>query len=148
MHKELETLKMRRSAITLAYFGLAALTVVAQQANTVNSSRSNIKNNIEVGPGPDGKVLHCTFSISGKTAPCTAVEIASLNVALAKSSAAPGAAKTAVKSIALAKDGSLMCTSSSETGPCNAAHLHDLKQASEVHSNELEPATGAAAPQK
>jgi hypothetical protein len=120
---------------------------VEGQSTGINTSRSNVKNNIQVLPGPDGRP-HCTFSVAGKAEPCTATEIAQFNAALAKSSAAPGAAKTAVKSIALAKDGSLMCTTSSETGPCTAAHLHDLKQASEVHSNELEPATGAAAPQK
>ena len=121
--------------------------VEGQSSGVVNSSRSNIKNNITVFPDPGGKGLHCTFSVSGKAVPCTASEIAKLNAALTKGNAAPGAAKTGVNSIALAKDGSLMCTTSSGTGPCTGTHLTDLKQAARAN-NELEQATGDAAPQK
>ena len=138
---------MRHFAIALAFFSLAALTATGQQTSGVNVRRSNIKNNIQVLPGPDGKV-HCTFSVSGKTAACTASEIAQLNAALAKGSAVPGAAKTGVKSVALAKDGSLMCTTGSGTGPCTATHLTDLKQADSRVNSEPEQATGDPAPQK
>ena len=105
---------MRKFAITLTLFGVAALTAVGQQSTAINTSRSNVKNNIRVLPGPDGKPK-CTSTAAGKTVPCGASEVASLNKALAGMIFTKTGAS--VKSVALAKDGSLMCTTISGTVP-------------------------------
>jgi len=140
---------MRKFAIALTIFGLAALTAAGQQTSAVNISRSNIKNNIQVVPGPNGKVL-CTSSAAGKTAPCTASEVASLNSALSAhyKGIKGGIPANSVKSIALAKDGSLMCVTASGTAPCTSTHLPDLKQADARVNSELDNATPNAPPAK
>jgi len=96
----------------------------------VNTSRSNVKNNIQVLPGPDGKV-RCTSSASGKSAPCADGEIARLNKALSGHIVFTkgGAPAGNVASITQAKDGSLSCTTSTGTGPCTAAHVTALNNA-------------------
>ena len=136
---------MRKFAITLTLFGVAALTAVGQQSTAINTSRSNVKNNIRVLPGPDGKPK-CTSTAAGKTVPCGASEVASLNKALAGMIFTKTGAS--VKSVALAKDGSLMCTTISGTVPCNSTHLPDLKQADSRVNSELEQNQAAPASQK
>jgi len=65
---------------------------MGQAANVVNSSRSNIKNNLAVSQGPDGKT-HCTVA----NKPCAKEDVDKLNAALAGRNAAadPAAAKAA-----------------------------------------------------
>jgi len=92
---------------------------------------------LRVDSDTDGKVK-CTSSLSGKTAACNGSHIAQLNKALA------GASNSGVKSLALAKDGSLMCATSSGTGPCTAAHLPDLKRANARVNSETEKANQTA----
>ena len=82
------------------------------QASAVNSSRSNIKNNLVIDPGPGG-TLHCTAY--GK--PCTQAQVKAL--------AASYIDQNPRQSIALAKDGSLLCG----TAPCTTKHLPALKAA-------------------
>jgi hypothetical protein len=139
---------MKKLAMALAFLGLTALTASGQQQSTaVNTSRSNVKNNSPV-VGPEGKVW-CGTSPAGKTQACTASQVAQLNKALGEMVFSKGGTpKTSVKSIALAKDGSLMCTTSSGAVPCAATHLPDLKQADARVNNELEQAAPNAAPQK
>ena len=118
---------MRKLAMALAFFGLAALTAMGQQTDRVNTSRSNVKNNLpQVVSGPFGKVW-CATPPAGKPAACTPSQVAQLSTALAKNSDAKATPKTSVKSVAL-KDGSLTCTTSSETVSCTSAHIADLNQ--------------------
>lgn len=120
---------MKKAALILTLFGLGAMTALGQQSNSYNSSRSNIKNNIEVGP--DGKV-HCTVTTGGKPLPCGSTQIASFNAGLKASTG------STVKSVALAKDGSLTCTTATGVVPCSTTHLKDLKQAESRVNSELE----------
>lgn len=132
---------MKKLAITMTLFGLAALTAVGQQSTAVNTSRSNVKNNMHVLQGPGGKVL-CTSTTAGKTAPCTAGEVAQLNKALASTNAAADRRIhepiTVIREVSLAKDGSLMCTTVSGKVPCSSTHLPGLKQADSRVNSELE----------
>jgi hypothetical protein len=138
---------MKRLAMALAFFGLAALTAIGQQSTAINTSRSNVKNNSPM-VGPEGKVW-CGTSSARKPLACTAGQVAQLNTALVKMmDLNKGKSTTSLKSIALAKDGSLMCTTGSGTGPCTATHLPDLKAADAKVNSELENATGNPAPQK
>jgi hypothetical protein len=137
---------MKRLAIALAFLSLSALTALAQE-KVVNSGRSNIKNNLGVVSGPDGKVW-CSSPVSSKPAPCTESQVARLDKALANSGAKERSKNSSIKNVALAKDGSLMCLTSSGTGPCTAAHLPELKQADARVNNELENATQTPPPQR
>jgi len=130
---------MRKIAIALTLIGFAALTAVGQQSTSTNTSRSNVKNNIKIFPDPNGKI-HCTLTTAGKTAPCTASELAKLNAALSSGQKA-GTPSSSVKTVALAKDGSLMCTTGSGTVPCTSSHLTDLTPAYSRVNSELEQAT-------
>jgi hypothetical protein len=72
--------------MALAFFGLAALTAMGQQTDRVNTSRSNVKNNLpQVVSGPFGKVW-CATPPAGKPAACTPSQVAQLSTALAKNS--------------------------------------------------------------
>ena len=142
---------MNKFAIALALFGFAVLMATGQQSTATNTSRSNVKNNIQVVTGPDGKV-HCTSTpASGKAADCNASQMAQLNKALAgfiDFSKGGKPKNSGVKSITQAKDGSLMCTTASSTSPCTSTHLPDLKQADARVNSELENATPASPAQK
>ena len=133
---------MKQLAITLTLFSVAALTAVGQQSTSTNTSRSNVKNNIEVVPGPGGKA-RCTSSASGKAAPCTASEVASLNAALSARYKVikGGIPANSVKSNVVAKDGTLMCVTASGTASCTSANLTDLKQADARVNSKLDNAT-------
>ena len=103
---------------------------VEAQATVINSSRSNIRNNITVVQGPDGKV-RCTSAVFGPTTACSARELTQLNTAFAgliDSSKGGTSKSSSVKGVTQAKDGSLMCATASGTVPCGAAHLPDLTQ--------------------
>jgi hypothetical protein len=118
---------MKRLALSLALMCAVALPTLAQaapsgptpkppvpkplQSSAVNTSRSNIKNNLVIDQGPDGK-LRCVSN--GK--PCTEAQVKALEVTTGKP---PWGA------LSLAKDGSLMCGKK----PCTAAHLPALKRA-------------------
>jgi hypothetical protein len=85
------------------------------QASAVNTSRSNIKNNLVINPGPDG-TLYCTAY--GK--PCTQAQVKALAAAAGKD----GGSST--ESLTLAKDGrTFLCG----TAPCTTKHLAALKAA-------------------
>jgi hypothetical protein len=85
---------------------------VQDQSTTVNSSRSNIKNNLKVVQGPGG-TLNCTANDKS----CTQDQVKALAAALGKQSA--------IKSLTIAKDGSLLCNGTH----CTAAHIPDLDSA-------------------
>jgi sugar lactone lactonase YvrE len=135
---------MKHAAVALAFFGFAAVTAMGQQSTAVNTSRSNVKNNLQVGP--EGHVW-CGTSPSSKPQACTAIQVAQLNKALAGMKTVKGPT-SGINSIALAKDGSLMCASSSGTVPCTSKHLPDLKEADARVNSELENVTGTPATQK
>lgn len=116
--------------MAFAFFGLAAVTAMGQQSTTINTSRSNVKNNSPV-VGPEGHVW-CGTSSAGKPQACTSSQVAQLNTALGKLTKQEPT--TSIKSIALAKDGSLTCTTASGTVPCTAAHLPDLKAADVIRN--------------
>jgi hypothetical protein len=120
---------MKRLALPLALMCAVALPTLAQAATTtpspkptlppvqnqstvINSSRSNIKNNLHIVQGSGG-TLNCTAD--GK--PCTQDQAKALAAALGKQSA--------IKSLTIAKDGSLMCNGTH----CTAAHIPDLDSA-------------------
>ncbi|MGA3018188.1 MAG: hypothetical protein ABSF62_13795 [Bryobacteraceae bacterium] len=125
---------MRTFAFTLAFLVVAVLTAMGQSANVVNSSRSNIKNNFVIAQGPDGKT-HCTVADK----PCTKDQVTQLNAALpGMKTVKSGPDPRSVKSISLAKDGSLVCETAAGTVPCTAAHITDLKAAATRVNNELE----------
>ena len=105
--------------------------MMGQAANVVNSSRSNIKNNLSVSQGPDKKA-HCTVA----NVPCTKEDIAKLNTALAGEQARIAHAKTNlppagdVKFITLSPDGSLWCvTHDGKQQACTTEHIADLNKA-------------------
>src|ERR1035438_2495700 len=116
---------MKTFAFALTFFGVAVLTAMGQQESTVNTSRSNVKNNLVIGPGPDGKP-RCTVADK----PCTKDQVTQLNAALpGMKIVKSGPDPRSVKSISLEKDGSLTCETAAGTTPCTAAHLTDLKAA-------------------
>jgi hypothetical protein len=138
---------MKRLALSLALMCAVALPTLAQaapsgptpkptppphldQSTAVNSSRSNIKNNLIVEtPSPtrsgvnipnnlqivqgSGGTLRCTAG----GMPCTQDQAKALAAALGKQSA--------IKSLTIAKDGSLLCNGTH----CTAAHIPDLDSA-------------------
>ncbi len=125
---------MKTFAFTLAFFGVAVLTAMGQQSTAVNTSRSNIKNNLVIGQGPDGKP-RCTVADK----PCTKDQVTQLNAALpGMKTVKSGPDPRSVKSISLAKDGSLTCETSAGTTPCTAAHITDLKAGAARVNSELE----------
>src|SRR5271157_515370 len=125
---------MKIFAFPFTFFGLAVLTAMGQAANVVNSSRSNIKNNLVIGQAPDGKP-RCTVADK----PCTKDQVTQLNAALpGMKTVKSGPDPRSVKSISLAKDGSLTCETASGTTPCTAAHITDLKAAAARVNSELE----------
>jgi hypothetical protein len=116
------------------------------QSTAVNSSRSNIKNNLNIVSGATGEV-RCTSSASGKTAVCTESEVALLNKELARSRPTKvSTGDVGVESVALAKDGVLMCATSSRTGPCTAAHIADLNTAAAAMRGINDPIGGVGVP--
>lgn len=135
---------MKRVLIALVACCVATPLAMGQAAGVVNSSRSNIKNNLTVSQGPDGKT-HCTVA----SKPCAKEDVEKLNAALASRNAAagPAAAKAAgsknnsdIKSVVLAPDGSLTCVATEgKKQPCTAAHIADLNKTAAVMP-------GAAAP--
>jgi hypothetical protein len=125
---------MKTIAFALMFFGVAVLTAMGQQSSTVNTSRSNVKNNLVIGPGPDGKT-HCTVADK----PCTKDQVTQLNAALpGMKTVKSGPDPRSVKSISLAKDGSLMCETAAGTIPCTTTHITDLKAAAARVNSELE----------
>lgn len=125
---------MRTFAFALTFFGVAVLTAMGQASNVVNSSRSNIKNNVVISQGPDGKT-HCIVADKA----CTKDQVTQLNAALpGMKTVKSGPDPRSVKSISLAKDGSLMCETAAGTIPCTAAHITDLKAAAARVNKELE----------
>jgi len=125
---------MKTFAFALTFFGVAVLTAMGQQSSATNTSRSNVKNNLVIGPGKDGKT-HCT--VAGT--PCTKDQVTQLNAALpGMKTVKSGPDPRSVKSISLAKDGSLMCETAAGTIPCTAAHTTDLNAAAARVNSELE----------
>jgi hypothetical protein len=99
---------MKRLALSLVVMCVVALPAIG--ATNLNSSRSNIYK--IVVDRPSGMV-HCTAD--GK--PCTQGQVKALEAALGKQSA--------IKSLTIAKDGSLLCNGTH----CTAAHIPDLDSA-------------------
>jgi hypothetical protein len=152
---------MKRLLIAMVVFCVGTLAVMGQQSSGVNSSRSNIKNNLPVfSQGPDGKV-RCTVSGTG----CTKDQVEQLNTALTSKNAAADRAvvkgfedkqerpreqaaalstsKSGIKSIALAPDGSLACvTNDGKQQPCTAAHVADLNNAAAAMRGINDPIGG------
>jgi hypothetical protein len=103
--------------------------LMGQAANVVNSSRSNIKNNLTVLVGPDKKA-RCVVSDK----PCSKDDVEKLNTALAagqkQKDQTKGDVAGGLKSVALAPDGSLTCVSNEgKQMACTASHLADLSGA-------------------
>jgi hypothetical protein len=125
---------VKRVLIAMMVLCVETPLAMGQSANVVNSSRSNIKNNLTVSQGTDGKT-HCTVA----NKPCAKEDVEKLNAALASRNAAAdqaaakaagGATKSGVKSVALAPDGSLTCvTIDGKKQPCAAAHVVELNNA-------------------
>jgi hypothetical protein len=116
---------VKRILIALVACCVATPLAMGQAANVVNSSRSNIKNNLTVSQGPDGKT-RCTVA----NKPCAKEDVTKLNAALAgRNAAAGGKDSSGVKSVALAPDGSLTCVATEgKKQPCTAAHIADLNK--------------------
>jgi dTDP-4-amino-4,6-dideoxygalactose transaminase len=65
---------VKRLIFPFAVMCVAAVAVIAQQQSTpVNNSRSNIKNNLTIAPGPKGTLM---CKADGK--PCTADQVKEL----------------------------------------------------------------------
>jgi len=119
---------MKPMALSVALLCVTALAVIGHQAaNVVNSSRSNIKNNLElpvISQGPDGKVQCKVADVA-----CTKDQVEQLSKACATYNTTKGHSKS-LKGVALAPNGSLTCVGyDSRQAPCTAVHLADLNNA-------------------
>jgi len=114
---------------------VAAVAAMGQQTSGVNTSRSNVKNNLKVVQGPGGKV-RCTVSDKD----CTKEQVEQLSKALAGKNAADAQRRmhdkwttseaVSITTVALGPDGSLVCgTKDGKTSSCTAAHLGTLNSA-------------------
>jgi hypothetical protein len=117
---------MRLVQIALLACCLETPALMGQAANVVNSSRSNIKNNLTVSVGPDKKT-RCTVSDK----PCSKEDVDWLNTVLAGNvRIAQGKSASGVRWVVLAPDGSLMCVNTEgKQMACTASHLADLNSA-------------------
>ena len=109
---------MKRLALSLVV--LCAVALPAMGATNLNSSRSNI---YKIVAGPTG-TLQCTVD----SKPCTEVQVKALAAALGKQSA--------IQSLTIAKDGSLLCNGTH----CTSAHIPDLDSA--AHAIAMRKAGG------
>src|ERR1039458_4325652 len=117
---------MKQIGLAVALLCVTALAVIGHQAaNVVNSSRSNIKDNLTVvSQDPDGKV-HCKVA----NLACTKDQVEQLSKACATYNTTKGHGK-GLKGVALAPNGSLTCVAyDGKQGPCTAAHIADLNNA-------------------
>lgn len=121
---------MKHPVIGLLFLLVMAVAVTAQPT-TVNNSRSNIKNNIAVTQGNDGK-LRCT---APGGAPCTKDQVNRL------ASATYSTTKSNIKHIALAPDGSITCEAK-DGKPCTQAHLNELNKSAAAMNGANDPVGG------
>ena len=113
---------MKRLALALVMTCVVAQTAMGQnQSTTVNTSRSNIKNNLKIVPGPNGKF---TCTANGKM--CTLTQVNELAAAASVQSTSKSKSNVKAIGLTLAKDNStLLC----DGKPCTTAHLADLNAA-------------------
>lgn len=120
---------MKFGLIVIVALSIEAPLLMGQAAGIVNTSRSNIKNNLSVSQGPDKKT-HCVAS----NVPCTKEDVAKLNAALASGQARTAHAKNyvpaGINSVVLSPDGSLSCVNNDgKQQVCTTEHIADLNKA-------------------
>jgi len=132
---------MKFGLIAIVAFCVATPVLMGQAANVVNTSRSNIKNNLSVSQGPDKKA-RCTVS----DVPCTKEDVAKLNTALAGKQTRTVHAKanlppaSDVKSVVLLPDGTLSCvTNEGKQQACTTEHVTDLNKAAAAMPGANDP---------